>query len=132
MIIKGKEYEIKLHGETYHCALDVTMGYVGGKWKSVVLWYLRKDVKRFGELKKHIPGITEKMLTLQLRELEIDGIVTRKIYPEVPPKVEYSLTDFGKSLLPMLEEMAKWGRKLAETEGKTVEVKSRISGKKSK
>ena len=114
MIINGKEYHIKMNGRIYHCALDVTMDYIGGKWKTVVLWYLRKDVKRFGELKKHIPGITEKMLTLQLRELEKDGIVTRTIY---------CLTDFGRSLLPMLEEMAKWGRKLSETEGKIIEVK---------
>lgn len=124
MIINGKEYYIKIKGRSYHCALDVTMDYIGGKWKTVVLWYLRKDVKRFGELKKHIPGITDKMLTLQLRELENDGIVTRKMYPVVPPKVEYFLTDFGKSLLPVLEEIAKWGRKLSETKGKMIESDS--------
>lgn len=122
MIINGKEYEVRMNGKTYHCALDVTIDYIGGKWKSVVLWYLRSDVKRFSELRQHIPGITEKMLTLQLRELEKNGIITRKIYPVVPPKVEYGLTEFGRSLLPMLDEMAKWGRMLAETSGKIVEV----------
>src|SRR3954471_6530669 len=106
MIIDGKEYHVKMNGKTYHCALDITMDYVGGKWKSVVLWYLRKDVKRFGELRKQMPGITEKMLTLQLRELEHDGIVSRKVYPEVPPRVEYRLTEFGKTLMPLIEEMA--------------------------
>lgn len=97
------------------------MNYIGGKWKTVVLWYLKKEKKRFNELKKLIPNITEKMLSLQLKDLESDGIVKRKIYPEVPPKVEYSLTDFGKTLIPMLEEIALWGRSLAETNGKLVE-----------
>ena len=109
--------EIRLNGRTYHCALDVTMNYIGGKWKSVVLWYLRNGIKRFGELKKHIPDITEKMLSLQLKQLEKDGIVQRKVYPEVPPRVEYSLTKKGQTLLPVLEAMAEWGRNKAKSEG---------------
>src|SRR4030095_9032254 len=109
MIVEGKEYQIKLHGKVYHCAMDVTMDYIGGKWKTVVLWYLRKDKKRFSELRRLIPNITEKMLSLQLKGLESDGLIGRKIYPEVPPRVEYYLTDFGKTLIPMLEEIAKWG-----------------------
>jgi DNA-binding HxlR family transcriptional regulator len=121
MIINGKEMIVQMEGKEYHCALDITMDFIGGKWKTVVLWYLRKDAKRFSELKRHVPSITEKMLTLQLRDLEKDGIVIRTIFPEVPPRVEYQLTDFGKTLIPMLEEMAKWGRNLAETKGKTVE-----------
>lgn len=121
MIIDNKEKIIILHGHKFHCAMDVTMNYIGGKWKTVVLWYLRKDKKRFGELKRLIPGITEKMLSLQLKDLESDGIVGRKLYAEVPPKVEYFLTDFGKSLVPMLEEIARWGRNLAETKGKLVD-----------
>lgn len=75
MIIKGKEYVIRLHGKTYHCALDITMDYIGGKWKTIVLWYLRNKTLRFGELKKQIPDITEKMLSLQLKDLEKDGLV---------------------------------------------------------
>lgn len=121
MLINNKEKVFLLEGKEYHCAMDVTMDYIGGKWKTVVLWYLRKDKKRFSELKRLIPNITEKMLSLQLKDLEKDGIVNRKIYPEVPPKVEYYLTDFGKTLIPMLEEIAKWGRRLAETKGTLVD-----------
>ena len=121
MLIDNKERVFILEGKEYHCAMDVTMDYIGGKWKTVVLWYLRKDKKRFNELRKLIPNITEKMLSLQLKDLENDGLVTRKIYPEVPPKVEYYLTDFGKTLIPMLEEIAKWGRGLAEKKGKLVD-----------
>lgn len=123
MIVEGKEYEIKMHGKIYHCALDITMDFIGGKWKTVVLWYLRNGTKRFGELKKHIPQITEKMLSIQLKKLEEDGIVGRKIYAEVPPRVEYFLTEAGKTLLPLLEELAKWGRKKGEREGVVREVK---------
>jgi DNA-binding HxlR family transcriptional regulator len=98
----------------------VTMNFIGGKWKTVVLWYLRNDKKRFGELKKHIPDITEKMLSLQLKTLEEDGIVKRTIFAEVPPRVEYEMTDFGRTLIPMLEEIALWGRTLGEKEGELV------------
>ncbi len=122
MIISGKEYSYKLNGNTYHCALDITMSFIGGKWKTVVIWYLRKGKLRFSELKRHIPEITEKMLSLQLRQLEKDGFVERKVYPEVPPKVEYSLTKEGKSLLPMVEEMAAWGRKKGKSDGEILEV----------
>ncbi|MBL7752050.1 MAG: winged helix-turn-helix transcriptional regulator [Chitinophagaceae bacterium] len=132
MLINDKEIRIKLHGQEYHCAMDITMDYIGGKWKTVVLWYLRKDKKRFSELKKLIPGITEKMLSIQLKQLEQDGLIGRKIYGEVPPRVEYSLTDFGKTLIPMLEEIAKWGRHLGEQDGEMVEVKSNAKKEKLK
>jgi DNA-binding HxlR family transcriptional regulator len=121
MLIDNKEKIIVLKGQEFHCAMDVTMKYIGGKWKTVVLWYLRKDKKRFSELRRLIPNITEKMLSLQLKNLENDGIVGRKLYAEVPPKVEYFLTDFGKSLIPTLEEIARWGRNLAETKGRLVD-----------
>lgn len=121
MLINEKDVRFKLHGREFHCALDITMNYIGGKWKTVVLWYLRKDKKRFSELNKLIPGITEKMLSIQLKQLEKDGLVARKIYAEVPPRVEYFLTDFGKTLLPMLEEIAHWGRELGTKEGELVE-----------
>ena len=125
MLIDNKEKIFILDGKEYHCAMDVTMDYIGGKWKTVVLWYLRKDKKRFSELRKLIPNITEKMLSLQLKGLENDGLVKRKIYPEVPPKVEYYLTDFGKTLIPMLEEIAKWGRGVAESKGRMVDKVSK-------
>jgi len=121
MLINEKEMVFKIGEKEYHCALDITMSFIGGKWKTVVLWYLRKDKKRFSELKKQIPDITEKMLSLQLKQLELDGIVERKVFAEVPPKVEYTLTDFGKTLVPMLEEMAKWGRNLGQDQGTLIE-----------
>ena len=117
MIIDGSEHRILLNGQTYHCALDVTMDLVGGKWKAIVLWYLRKDKQRFSELRKQIPGITEKMLSLQLRQLEKDGFVSRMVHAEVPPRVEYALTPHGKTLLPLLEEIAKWGRMMGKKYG---------------
>ncbi|HEY4481868.1 MAG TPA: helix-turn-helix domain-containing protein [Candidatus Brocadiaceae bacterium] len=122
MIADGKEMLIKLNGKTYHCALDITMDYIGGKWKTVVLWYLRKQHKRFSELKRLIPDITEKMLSLQLRQLEKDGIVGRRVFAEVPPRVEYYLTEQGKSIVPVIEAIAKWGREKGEAEGKIQEV----------
>jgi DNA-binding HxlR family transcriptional regulator len=132
MIIDKKEKVFLLEGKEYHCAMDITMHYIGGKWKTVVLWYLRKERKRFSELRRLIPNITEKMLSLQLKDLERDGIVGRKIYPEVPPKVEYFLTDFGKSLIPMLEEIALWGRNLAQSKAKMVDAKKKSLTKKTK
>ena len=123
MIIKGKNYAYRLNGKIYHCAMDVTMDYIGGKWKTVVLWYLRNKTLRFGELKKQIPDMTEKMLSIQLKKLEEDGLVKREVFAEVPLRVEYSLTEFGKSLSPVVEAIAKWGRALGDTEGKVVEVK---------
>lgn len=123
MIIKGKEFVFRINNETFHCAMDITNKYIGGKWKTVVLWYLRNQTMRFGELKKQIPEITEKMLSIQLKSLEEDGLVKRKVYAEIPLRVEYSLTPFGKSLIPVLESIAGWGRELGQKKGKLVEVK---------
>ena len=91
--------------------VKATLKAIGGKWKPLVLWHLNKqDVMRFGELKKNMSGITQKMLTKELRELESDRIIKRKVYPQVPPKVEYSITEYGKSLRPVIKEMYKWGK----------------------
>ncbi|MBK8498499.1 MAG: helix-turn-helix transcriptional regulator [Flavobacteriales bacterium] len=133
MIIDGNEYRIHMDGHIYHCALDVAMDHIGGKWKTIVLWYLRKDRKRFSELRKLIPGITEKMLSMQLRQLEKDGLVSRRIHAEVPPRVEYALTAHGRTLLPLLEEIAKWGRMMGKKHGRMEKVepttrKERTSG----
>jgi DNA-binding HxlR family transcriptional regulator len=123
MIIRGKDTAFKLYGKTYHCALDITMDYIGGKWKCVVLWYLKNKTLRFAELKKKIPDITEKMLSIQLRALEADGLIRREVHGKKPPvKVEYSLTDFGKSLIPAIDAVAKWGRTLGEAEGEIIEI----------
>lgn len=120
MLINGKEHVFRLGEKDFHCALDVTMHFIGGKWKCVVLWYLRKESKRFSELKRNIPEITEKMLSIQLKALEKDGFVKRKIYPEVPPRVEYSLTDEGRTLVPVVEAIAAWGRNKANQAGKLI------------
>jgi DNA-binding HxlR family transcriptional regulator len=124
MIINGEEKVVSVRGTKFHCAMDITMHYIGGKWKTVVLWYLRNEKKRFGELKKLIPDITEKMLSLQLKTLEEDGIVKRTIFPEIPPRVEYELTDFGKTMIPMLEQIALWGGNLGRSEGELMDYVS--------
>ncbi len=90
------------------------MELLGGKWKIVILGHLFTGVKRFGELKSLIAGVTQKMLTQQLRELETDGLLHREIFKEIPPKVEYSLTESGKTLEPILKELCVWGMKLIE------------------
>ena len=95
--------------ETNECPVEYALEVIGGKWKCVILWHVRNRLRRFGELRRLIPGVTQKMLTAQLRELERDGLISRKIYPEVPPKVEYSMTAYGKTLSPMLDVMCKWG-----------------------
>ena len=120
MIIDGKKYKYRMLNQDFHCALDVTMHYIGGKWKAVVLWYLRKDKKRFGELKALIPDITDKMLSIQLKALQEDGIITRTVYAEVPPRVEYEFTEEGKTLIPVVEAIAKWGRTKAEEEAELI------------
>lgn len=98
--------------EKYNCPLGLTLGVIGGKYKVLIIWYLYMNkVLRYNELQKTIKGITPKMLISQLRELEEDGILKRKVYPVVPPKVEYSLTAKGESLIPILHEMRKWGEK---------------------
>lgn len=82
---------------------------IGGKWKIIILWYITEfEVRRFGELRKQIPDITQSTLTKQLRELEADGFISRYIYQEIPPKVEYSLTELGKAFAPILKEMKIW------------------------
>jgi DNA-binding HxlR family transcriptional regulator len=93
------------------CPTELAMEIVGGKRKLVILEHLRDGVRRFGELQRLLPAITPRMLTRQLRELEADGIVHRHVYPEVPPKVEYSLTDTGRSLEPLLGELRTWGER---------------------
>lgn len=122
MIIDDKEYLVKIDDKTFHCAMDVTMSVIGGKWKTVILWYLIDSKKRFKDLKRLIPNITEKMLISTLRELEKDTLVKREIYAEVPPRVDYSLTDFGRELVPLLNEIAKWGREHATKKGKIIDV----------
>ncbi|HEX9880825.1 MAG TPA: helix-turn-helix domain-containing protein [Candidatus Binatia bacterium] len=93
------------------CPAETTLRVIGGRWKLIILWHLFQGVKRFSELQRGINGVTQKMLTQQLREMERDGVIERKVYPQVPPKVEYSLTTLGKSLEPVLDAMCDWGIK---------------------
>ncbi len=95
--------------DKYNCPVDATIDLIGGKYKAVILWYLIENKKRFSELKRLIPKATEKMLTQQLRELEHDSLIIRTVYPVVPPKVEYSLSDFGRTIIPVLKSMCNWG-----------------------
>lgn len=94
----------------FKCAVEAAIEAIGGKWKGVILFHL-ESTKRFNELHKLVPNITQRMLTKQLRELESDGIIQRTVYAEVPPRVEYDLTDFGRTLQPVLNELEKWGKK---------------------
>ena len=94
----------------YNCPVDATLSVIGGKYKAIILHHLIEKPLRFGELRKIIPQASHKVLTQQLRKLERDGVIHREIYPVVPPKTESSLTDFGKTLIPILAEICTWGR----------------------
>jgi DNA-binding HxlR family transcriptional regulator len=106
-----------MRAKTYHCPVEAAIDVIGGKWKPVILWWLQQRTWRFGELRRQIPDVTEKMLTQQLRELEADGVVARRVYATVPPKVEYSLTEYGQSLKRALRAICDWGRAHMERTG---------------
>lgn len=91
--------------------VNTTLKVIGGKWKPEILWHLYQGTQRFSELKRKVSGVTQKMLTQELRELESNQIILRTVFPVVPPKVEYSLTEYGKTLSPVLKSMADWGLK---------------------
>ena len=101
------EFEFK--GKKYNNPVELSLDILGGKWKMPIIWRLKDSSKRYGELKKLLPGVTHKMLTQQLRELEEGEIITRKVYPEIPPKVEYNLTLLGKSVIPVIDLLREWG-----------------------
>jgi len=104
--------------EQVGCPVEITLALLGNKWKVLILRELFAGTKRFGELSRGVPGISQKMLTQQLRQMEQDNLVQRKIYAEVPPRVEYSLTEIGRSLSPILDAMHKWGTKYRMLNGK--------------
>jgi DNA-binding HxlR family transcriptional regulator len=92
------------------CSVEAAVSLIDGKWKCVILWHLQQEtVVRFNELRRRLPGITQRMLTNQLRELEADGLINRVVYAQVPPKVEYSLSELGLSITPVLEALKEWG-----------------------
>ena len=99
----------------YCCPVGAAIDEIGGKWKPLILWALKDGKLRFSEINKSLHTITQRMLTKQLRELEQDSLINRKVYAEVPPKVEYSLTEKGKSVIPILEALCDWGEKYCES-----------------
>jgi DNA-binding HxlR family transcriptional regulator len=103
----------EIHATGTKCGVEKTIAVVGGKWKPMILYALLSGPRRFGELTRLIPEVTQRMLTLQLRELEEDGVIAREVYKQVPPKVEYSLTPFGRTIEPILLLMEQWGEQYA-------------------
>ncbi len=97
------------------CDVEATLSVIGGRWKAILVCHLLAGSKRFGELRRLTPNATERMITLQLRELEADGVISRTVYPEVPPRVEYAVTEFGQSLAPILQCMQDWGSAFKQT-----------------
>jgi DNA-binding HxlR family transcriptional regulator len=104
--------------QPYSCGLGPAFEVIGGKWKALILWEVSEKPRRFGELKRLVPGISEKMLIQQLRELEQDGLITRHAFPEVPPRVEYALSDWGVRLNAALSALADWGEVYAKAMGR--------------
>lgn len=100
----------KRNGKMYYCPIDAVLGVIGGKYKAIILYNLLKGAMRYSELQRVMPQATPKMLTQHLRELEEDGIIARKVYPVVPPKTEYSITEYGRTLEPILQSMYEWGK----------------------
>lgn len=92
------------------CPVETVIHVLGGKWKPIILWHLMESTQRFNDLEKLIPDVSQKMLTQHLRDLEQEGVIERTVYPIVPPKVEYSLSEYGKTLIPVTEVMCAWGK----------------------
>lgn len=114
---------IKYNDKLFSCATSIAMELIGGKWKSVILVYLIDGKKRYNELRKLIPLITERTLSLQLKQLEQDGLISRKVHSKKPPlKVEYALTEFGQSVGPVLKMIGEWGRTVAKEKGDFVQA----------
>lgn len=122
---------MKEKNKNYNCPVSATLDLIGGKYKTLILWHLLSGTLRFSVLRKLIPEATPKMLTQQLRELETDGLITRKVYPVVPPKVEYSLTKEGGTLRSVLEAMFGWGSKHLKSKGLTPNCTMITKGKSS-
>jgi len=116
---------MRFKGIEYNCSMELTLDIIGGKWKPIIIWHLGKRTMRFNELKRSLPNITQKMLTQQLRALEDDELINRIAYNQVPPKVEYSLISYGRSLLPILANLCDW----AIDYSNTVEEKNMLKEK---
>ena len=121
MAIECQSDFIKFNDKLYPCTVSIAMDLVGGKWKAVILYHLKDARKRYGELRKEMPGVTERTLSLLLKQLEEDELISRQVYGVKPPlKVVYSLTDFGNSFTPVLEAIIGWGNKIAIQKGEFV------------
>jgi DNA-binding HxlR family transcriptional regulator len=120
----GKEHKndlVMVNEKLYPCTLSVAMDLVGGKWKVVILYYLQDGEKRYSELRKDLHGVTEMTLSLQLKQLEADGLISRQVYGDKPPiKVIYRLTEFGKSFNPVLDAIRVWGNQIVEEKGEFI------------
>ena len=115
---------INVGDKRYPCTVSLAMDMVGGKWKTVILYHLKDSGKRYSELRKEMATVTEMTLSLQLKQLEKDGLVSRKVYGEKPPiRVDYSLTDFGRTFIPVLDAILKWGNQIALEKGEFVSNK---------
>ncbi|NIJ45480.1 DNA-binding HxlR family transcriptional regulator [Wenyingzhuangia heitensis] len=116
-----KKPQIKLNDKIFSCPTSTAMELIGGKWKGVILFHLISSKKRYNELRKEIPLLNERTLSMQLKQLEADGIISRKAYYKKPPlKVEYALTKFGKGLIPILEMITEWGIIAAQEKGEFI------------
>lgn len=126
MEIDTKIEAYNINDKLFPCTTSITMEYIGGKWKTVILFYLQNGPRRYNELRKLMPMVTERTLSLQLKQLEEDGIVKREVYTSKPPlKVEYSLTEFGMTLTPLLDLLAQWGRGVADEKAQIVSVQTK-------
>lgn len=121
MAIECQSEFIRINDKLYPCTVSVAMDLVGGKWKAVILYHLKDAPKRYSELRKELPGVTERTLSLQLKQLEEDALVSRRVYGKKPPiKVVYSLTGFGRSFTPVLDALVTWGNRIAMEKGEFV------------
>lgn len=113
---------VKIEDKIYPCSVSLAMDLVGGKWKTVILYHLKDSEKRFSELRKELFSVTEMTLSLQLKQLEKDGLISRKVYGKKPPiKVIYKLTDFGSTFIPVLDAITSWGNQIVDKKGKFVD-----------
>ena len=113
--------KIIYNNKEFACAFEFTLDMISGKWKGLILWHLRNGTLRHGEIKKTLGAITQKMLTQTLRELEKEKLISREVYPVVPPKVEYTITERGLKLIPIFIELIEWGNEVAAIEGALVD-----------
>jgi len=108
---------IKYEEKEYVCSVEFALDIVSGKWRGLILWHLSHGTLRYGEIRKHLGKITQKMLTQTLRDLEKHQLITRKIYPVVPPKVEYTITEYGEKIIPIFQQLSEWGDELGAVLG---------------